>query len=212
MNWRRGLLLAGIHLAMGGTLVVWQEVRDWSRQIGHSSPKTTAPLRLTAWQETEQAVPFDPCNGGYVCYWVTPQFQVVSAADFPVEGITGWFLPCPAPWSVAGILHRGYRNESSRSVALLVAASFCALVPIQWFLIGAFPLTRPRWWWLEPGAIITIWTVVAFVMVLFPGARDLPQFPLIFAELGWLYWVGLLVWKGLRSGWRLIVRKPIAIG
>jgi hypothetical protein len=211
MNWRRGLLLAGIHLVVAWILVGWQEAGDWSSRSSNAGPKTTATLRLTAWQEGEQAVPFDPCNGGYVCYWVTPQYQVVSVADFPAVAISGWFLPCPPPWTLAGILRRGSSNVS-RSEALLVAASLCALVPLQWFLIGAFPLIRPRRWWLEPGAIITVWTVVAFVMVLIPGTRDIANFPMLVAVLGWIYWLALLVWKGFRTGWRLVMPKPAAAG
>ena len=40
MNWRRGLLLAGIHLVVAGTLIVWMEARD--AQFLRDSQESTA--------------------------------------------------------------------------------------------------------------------------------------------------------------------------
>jgi hypothetical protein len=78
------------------------------------------------------------------------------------------------------------------------------LIAILWFLIGGFPLVRPRHWWWEPGAFITLCTLAAFVLVLIPGIRELSPFLMLFAVLAWLFWFGLLVWKALKLAWRLV--------
>ena len=92
------------------------------------------------------------------------------------------------------------------------AVGLCALVFVQWLLVGGFPLILPRRWWWEPGAMITIFTLITFAMVLIPGVREVSEFAAFFALLAWLWWFGLLVWTGLRSGWRLIRRtKPQAV-
>jgi hypothetical protein len=74
------------------------------------------------------------------------------------------------------------------------------LIPIQWLLIGGFPLIHPRNWWAEPGAFITLWTLLAAVLVLV--SDWLYEFPLLFAAITWFWWFALLLLKPLRFLWR----------
>jgi hypothetical protein len=81
------------------------------------------------------------------------------------------------------------------------------LIAVQWTLVGGLPLIRPRRWWLEPGAFITICAVPAFVFVLIPPVEEAALFPASFAALAWLWWFGLLVWKTVRFGWSLLAHS-----
>jgi len=82
-----------------------------------------------------------------------------------------------------------------------VAAGLGALIALQWFLIGGFPLIHPRQWWWEPGAFITVVTAAAFVLVVVPGIRETVPFLMLFAALAWLDWFGLVAWRSFRAGW-----------
>jgi hypothetical protein len=206
MNWRRGLFLASIHLVVAGTLVAWQEAENWHRERGAATSPLLAVVHAAAWQEQNQAVPFDPCNGGTVCYWETPQHLVISRADFPVAIISAWEMPCPTRWSLAGILATQFGRDTLKT-EMGTAVGLCALVFVQWLLVGSFPLILPRQWWWEPGAMITISTLITFAMVLIPAVRYEAEFAAFFALLAWLWWFTLLLWTALRSSWRLLSRQ-----
>lgn len=205
MNWRRGLLLAGIHLVVAGTLVTWQESRLWHQERGAVDSLLVPTVHAAMWQEGEQTVPFDPCNGGYVCFWERPQHLVASEANPLVYAVTAWGIPCPTQWTLEGMLASHF-GRSSWKTDVGSAVGFCMLVFIQWLLVGGFPLIHPRRWWWEPGAMITVFTVIAFALVPFSVYLDLVTFPLVFAWLGWLWWFILLVLTALRAGWRMV--KP----
>lgn len=101
MNRRRGFLLAGIHLAVAAVFISWEMDRASNRQTLPSA----ANLTPAVWQETESNVPFDPCHGkGYVDYFISPQQRLVQIDNLPAWALTGWSLPCPGSWSLAGML------------------------------------------------------------------------------------------------------------
>lgn len=214
-------MLAGIHLAVVVPLILMTEVRDAqflrdraestaeaqreeaSKALASASP---APAKEDAEQEAV-TVNFSPC-----AMWThyPPQDYVVQFANLPAFVLTQWRVPCPSRWSLSGMLGAGstwpqtplslvWQKQVDLGLALLIA--------IQWFLVGGFPLIRPRRWWWEPGAFITLCTVAAFVLVLIPGIGALSKLPMLFALPAWLFWFGLLVWKGLRLGWRLAARR-----
>jgi hypothetical protein len=203
MNWRRGLLLAGIQLVIAGTLIAYQEVDYWRHESGSSVTHSAARIQLADWQESD-TVTFDPCNGGVVDHWLSPPEEVVSFANIPASAITGWVAPCPSRWTLAGILRAAHKSDGVH-IEPLVASGMCALVPLQWFLVGGFPFIRPRKWWQEPGAFITLCTCAAFVLLLFARVWEFYAVPALMAAFVWLYWFGLLVWKTLRSCWRRLI-------
>jgi hypothetical protein len=204
MNWRRGLLLAGIHLAVAVPLILSLEARDAkylrNRHISVSPPVQTSQ---PAAQEGE-TVSFSPC-GMWVHY--PPQTVIVNFANIPAFILTGWQMECPPHWSLSGRLHADWKHrtiESQRQVNI----GLVILIAIQWILVGSFPLRKPVRWWEEHGIIITLCTVASGLLVQIPndGYDALPTAPMLIAGLIWFWWFGLLVWKTLRSGWWLAKR------
>lgn len=82
------------------------------------------------------------------------------------------------------------------------------MIALQWFLVGAFPLSQPRNWWAEPGAFITVCTVIAFGILLIRPINDLARLPARLAMFAWFWWFALLVWKSIRFTWRRVTTKP----
>jgi hypothetical protein len=207
MNWQRGLLLAGIHLVVAGTFMVWEEAHIAQFFENHSIPHEqhfNEPGQPSE-PEGERAY-IDPCKMS-VTY--SSQTKIVQFANLPSAALIEWPSICPDRWSLAGLLHLSRWQPSIAGIRRF-DFTFACLIPLQWFFIGGFPLVRPRRWWWESGAFITLCTLAAFVMELIPVVREFSELPMLFALLAWLWWFGLLVWKTLRSGWRLAMtmHKP----
>jgi len=151
---------------------------------------------------------FDPC---LMTFHYPPEPKIVRLANLPASALTEWRLVCPANWSLSGIMHGSGWPPTPTTIAAQqrVDLVFGLLIAFQWFLVGGFPLNQPKRWWWEPGAFITACSIAAFVLVLIPGIRELSQLPALLAGLGWLYWLGLLVWVSLRSGWRSVLRNRV---
>lgn len=190
--------MAGIHLAVAGSLMVWLEVEIAQHRKSPVSDSAKT-IQTDAGQEGEAiSFTFDPCT-----MWVhyPPQTYILQLANLPSATLIEWPSICPDRGFLAGMLHLRIWPPSI-GAEWRFDFTFGLLIPLQWFIVGGFPLIRPRHWWWEPGAFITICAVVAFVLVLIPGIRELSRLPMLFAALAWLFWFGLLVWKGLRAGWR----------
>lgn len=209
MNWRRGLLLAGIHLVIAASILIWQEAQVWPMLKTEAIPAQDSALRQIIWQEGD-TLTLNPCDGGFIDGTTAPQEIIAGAANLPVALMTGWHEPCTASPQLTSIVE-GRLGGRTRKSEFWIVFILCAMAAIQWFLVGGFPLIQPRRWWWEPGAFITLCTAAAFVLVLIPGVRDLSKVPSFFALFAWLYWFGLLVWKVLRSGWRLIAHRTALI-
>ena len=218
MNWRRGLLLAGINLAVAVPMILMMEARDQkdaltqeeimsktAREYVPRPPEPPTPQPVEAKPEqAEETVTFDPCG-----MWVRYRAQevVVQAADMPSVALAGWDDVCPAHWSLAGRL-RGKMTwpptplwmETQRKID----AGLCLFIVMQWFLMGGFPLVRTQKWWADPGAFITACAVLACAIALIPVIDDIARLPVLLAMLAWFWWFGLLVWKTLQFGWRMI--------
>ena len=196
--------MAGVHLAVAGALILWMEARD--EKYRESGKIYSATSQQQAVVQGGEAVSFDLC-GMIVDYSI--QEKIIGLANFPAVNLTGWHLFCPPAWTVAGMLHikfYSYKPTTERQVDF----GLLLLISIQWFLIGGFPLIKPKRWWWEPGAFITLCTVIAFILVLIPWIYVLSGLPMLCAMLAWLYWFGLLVWKMLRGGWwltKLAIRR-----
>jgi hypothetical protein len=129
--------------------------------------------------------------------------------------LSGWNSDCPARWTVAGLIGIDARHHTlTKEIASSVA--FSLLIAVQWLVLGGLPLVQPRRWWLEPGACNTVCTVVE-VLLLTIGtliaaigtegvlvAAGLLAFLLLLVVLfTWLVWLALLLWKTIKSGWKL---------
>ena len=93
MNWRRGLLLAGINLAVAMPLVLWAESMDaaFMRDREHYAPKAAAVGSPTAESDEgsnaqTESVSFDPCH---MIVELSTQERVLIGANkssLPVSG------------------------------------------------------------------------------------------------------------------------------
>jgi hypothetical protein len=214
MNWRRGLLLAGINLAAAVPMVCLLAARDAEflrdREQTELTPKAQVSVailnrrnaaRMVRTQE-EQIVGFNPCE-----LWdhYPAQMFVVQFGNLPAFILTQWRVDCPPEWSVAaalGVHVAGRISEENFKAMRRVDLALCLLIAIQWFLIGSFPLVRPERWWAEPGAFITACTVVASIIALAPVVDGLAKLPALVAFFGWMWWLGLLIWKPVHLAWQ----------
>jgi hypothetical protein len=221
MNWRRGILLAGINLAVAVPLIVMLEARDvaymrehYADHADHAPPAWIAsdPVLKNAPSGKEgQSVGFDPCAMWGAHY--PPEELIAPTANFPAMTISGWRQLCPPRWTLAGRLNVGYSwgpLPSTLTAWREVDWGFGLLIALQWILVGGFPLTRPNRWWAEPGAFITCCAVIGFVLVLIRPIEGLARLPASLAAFAWLWWFGLLVWKGGQLLWRLMTRRRLA--
>jgi hypothetical protein len=214
MNWRRGLLLAGIHLAVAVPLIVMLEARDEAYMREHYGPprraaEGPAPTSASSGEEG-QTIALDIIDLCKMSVHYPPEQRVPTSVELPAAIISGWQQVCPPRWTLAGGLNVGYswlQSPSTIPSRRKVDWGFGLLVAIQWFLVGGFPLTRPKRRWLEPGAFITICAVLAFGLVLISPIRELSLLPASSAVLAWFWWFGLLLWKCARSGLRFIASR-----
>lgn len=197
MKWRRGLLLAAIHLSIAVPVIVQQSVQDWPRAARSSGPDAGARIERVGWQES-QTVGFDPCNGGLIDGEIPPMELAVAAGNLPVMETAGWPGLCPNRSRVVGFAARWFGSGSGRSRAAAPAILGVAIV-VEWLVVGGVPLIVPRRWWREPGAFVTACTVVAVPVAAIPLTDGFTGIPAFGAMVGWVWWFGLLVWRVV--GW-----------
>jgi hypothetical protein len=222
MNWRRGILLAAINLAIAAPLIMSAEHRDAAYVRDYYVPpkaaEASALVPNPVADPKNEGVSFSMCNMTDEFDW--PE-RVVISANAPAFAITGWRRFCPAPWQIAGMLQLSSLERpapSSMAAQREVDLSLSLLIPLQWFLVGAFPLTRPRKPWIEPGISITICTALSAALFLitrphysFGLLPDLGGLPAAFAGLVWFWWFGLLLWKLARFTWKWTARHLVRV-
>ena len=218
MNWRRGLLLAAINVAIAAPLLSWQVANRLAALKTVSQHRASSTFQLVAFQEqdSDQTVAFDPCQ---MWYYIDPVEWLPSRVNLPVAIVTGWPDPCPARWMLFSILQSGQKHNT-RGLYISMVAGFSILAAIQWWLVGSFPLRRPKRWWGEPGAFITACACSGGIPVLIFAAihywiegNEFARTPEpisawaaltgVLALLAWLWWLALLIWKAPRHTWRL---------
>jgi tellurite resistance protein TehA-like permease len=69
------------------------------------------------------------------------------------------------------------------------------MIALQWFLVGGFPLRQSNRWWDEPGAFITANNFIAACIAIIPVIDGLARLPGLMAFVGWVWWLGLILWK-----------------
>ena len=212
MNWRRGLLLAGINLIAAVPLIVSVELRDAAYVRDYYVPRNSAaeiPAAVPSPtpEPKDEGVSINFCN-------VTDEFslqeQIVIGGNEPAFALTGWRRFCPARWQLSGILHTdglAPPTPSSMAVQRKVDIGLFLSIALQWILVGGFPLRRPQKPWREPGMFITICAVLSGALVFIPAVAELARLPALFAAFAWFWWFGLLMWKCIRSGWRWTARR-----
>jgi hypothetical protein len=222
MNWRRGLVLAGINVAIAVPMISilaardLQARREWKQRssvgeapwIDSSGEFSVAPTRIVRAQE-EQTVTFSPCE-----LWasIPVQESVVQSGNLPAAIVSQWRVECPPRWSVArmlGVNDSGFLSDVNFRAMRRVDVALCLLIAAQWFLIGGLPLVQPKRWWSEPGAFITVCTAIGSAIALIPVVDVFGRLPVLIAFFGWLLWAGLLIWMPVRWAWQSTLgRRP----
>jgi len=215
MQWRRGLLLAGIHLAIAVPLILVLQARDaeYLRDRERGALLVSFQKKPAAGPDAdspERSIELNPCS-----LW--PHYPVahvvVTAANLPAVALTGWRMDCPAPWTLSGRLHidgihgiTGSWIVAERRVDIGLGIAVVAL----WLLVGSFPLIRPKVWWVEPGICITACAAMRGALALVPMMGEIAQFSALLAFLGWYWWMGLCIWKPVRFLLRVATRRMVA--
>jgi hypothetical protein len=182
-QWRRGLVLVGIHLAICVPLILWEEARAWDYV---RSQENWRPDPAPAVQpEDGETVGFNPCAMWYATS--LPQ-RIIGLGELPAAVVSGWREPCPSRWTLAGRFGAGWPNHDSRRREVESSICLCGLIALQWVLVGGFPLIHPRKRYWEPGVLITICACTGILVLLAPFI--------------WLYWLALLLWRLLQGGYR----------
>ena len=212
MNWRRGLLLAGINLAVAIPLMFLLHAQDvaWFRDRAQHVPQPpvveTPPAASSQTSDArEDTIAFNPCSMTGI---FTLEEGIVVDANMPVFVLTAWRSPCPASWTLSGRLHAhdpGTFEPSSLAAQRKVDAGMLLLMILQWLVLGAFPMKGPRSW-REPGMFITLCSVLAAILF-FIHLEDLARLSGVFVALTWLWWLCLAVWRLIRPSWRRFARR-----
>ena len=209
MNWRRGVLLAAIHLTVAVVVIVRTE---WSYWPYIRSERVRVPVVLPPTATAEEAMETNlyPCDEGSIIDRAAPPREiVVGAANMPAVLLVGWHEPCAQPSALDNVVEKRYGR--TRKAEILILTIQCTVFGVWWFLVGGFPLVRPRRWWLEPGAFITACTIpIGLASLLIPDGfafrvlivHPAAMIPAMIAMLGWLWWFGLLIWKIFRGAIR----------
>jgi hypothetical protein len=196
MNWRRGLLLAGINLAIAVPGLVQESVQFWQQTGRHSPP--TSRIEYVMFQE-EGPISLDPCNWFDLGHsrWI----EVGGLVNLPIALMTDWHDPCLTRTRLGRLVVRvvGTRNHPAE---VIDSACLVMLLCIQWLLVGGFPLVHPKRWWLEPGAFITLSGSTAAALALVPISDHLARIPAVFAGLAWIWYFALLLWKPVHLAWQ----------
>ena len=148
------------------------------------------------------AVPLDPCH--WFDLGISQLEEVSAFANLPTALLTGWHESCLTRTALGRVIRRiiGARNHRAEIAGCTI---LCALVLIQWVLVGGLPLLRSKQWWLEPGAFITTAAVIGAALTLIPNIYPLARIPMVFAGFGWLWWFGLLLWIPIHKAWQSTV-------
>jgi hypothetical protein len=214
MNWRRGILLAGIHLAVAVPLIVMHEMRDeaFIREyyVSPAAQPSKSASGATSTDDEEATVALDPCT---MIFDYSTRYLVEESLEPFAVALSGWHRVCPPRWSLAGRLKINYdwlQSPSTIPSRRMVGLGFGVLVGVQWIFFGGLPLIRPKRWWAEPGAFITCCSVASFGIVLYPPIEELARLPVLLAAVAWLWWFGLLLWTVARISWRRMTCRRVA--
>jgi hypothetical protein len=198
MKWRRGLLLAGVNLAIATPGVVLDSREFWQYTGDDTARSQISRVEYVVFQENVP-VSLDPCNWFDIGH--SRLIEVGGFANLPTTLITGWHDPCLTKTPLGRLVRRvvGARNHP---VEVVDCVCLAALLCIQWLLVGGIPLVRPNRWWLEPGAFITACATIAGALAIIPITYSFARIPELFAGLAWLWYFGLLLWKPVHLAWQ----------
>lgn len=194
MNWRRGLLFAVVNVVIATPLVFWQEA-----ERSHLRGTGTSFFFLSA----------ESAEGQVEILWISPQENIVGIVNVPATILAGWQLQprtrlySPPPrYTLAGVAHSVY-GTATITAQVVTALGFISLIFVQWLLIGARPLVRPKHWCFEPAALITICAAVSVcLLALLHGG--IYRLPLLAAYAAWLFLICTALLRAAKLVWKSI--------
>ncbi len=205
MNWRRGLLLAVINLAVAIPVVLWADslVAAHAAEMREREQHARTVTQPSSGQSV--ALSFDPCTT--IDEYSAKENVLISANPIAIT-LTDWRAPCPGRWTLAGMLHAdGWAySPSAQRTQRKVDAGLLLLIALQWFLLGAFPIKGPRRW-REPGMFITICSTLGIALAFIPLVENVAKLPALIALLAWLWWIAFALWRAIRSTYRWAARR-----
>jgi hypothetical protein len=211
MNWRRGILLAAINLAVAIPLVLLAEAGDKAylrvSSVGAEAKMILVGAPTQATELNDQVVP------SWICSGLTDyphEEDILRLTNMPAFVLAGWRMVCPPSWSLSGIMKVKKWGEPTPAWAAAERKTdigFLLFIALQWILVGGLPFRNAPRWWLEPGMFITLCAVISLALFLVPPDQLLSRFCAIFAFFAWLWWFALLVWKLAHSGWKWTTRR-----
>ncbi len=198
MNWHRGLLLAGINVAIAMPGVVRESMQFWQNTAGSVARASPSRVEYVMFQEGVP-ISLDPCNWSDLGH--SRLIEVGGFANLPTALLTGWHDPCLTQTRLGRLSARvvGGRNHSAEVLDCLCLA---ILISTQWLLVGGLPIIQPKRWWLEPGALITASAAIAAALAIIPITQSLARIPALFAGLAWLWYLALLLWVPVHLAWQ----------
>ena len=229
MRLRRGLVYGAFHLGVAVGLLYWQEAPFWDYIPSVPTTPKGVPHEMAVQSAdegpSEDRAPVNPCEAAAVSERPTSSPERILAVDnLPIALITGWHLPCSEPSRLDKLIqaHYGFTRKSEQVTGGLIAA----LALVLWFFVGGNPLMRKRFrhWYTEPGQFMTLCTLVSmlllglgwliariaphvpdkvteYVVELADMVTQVAALPMVFALVGWAWWVGLLIytrWRAMR--------------
>lgn len=209
MRWRRGVLLAAIHLAVAVPIVSLQEVPYWHFLDASISANAKPSLRRVTFQD-EQTITIDPCDWIWDGEISDPEL-VVQAANLPVVVVTGWHRPCDTRSRLTRWASKVYGTKTRQAdIASIVCLAM--LIGFQWVIVGGFPLRSPCRWWAEPGIFITLCTVGGVGILLVPAFDRLGSRIVALLMIGsWFWWLGLLVTRAGKWTWQSTLGRGVRL-
>jgi len=193
-------------------IVVSLEINEAAmlRQRQAQSDKAANPIPTTSIPSSEtinDTFTLDLCH---MTDQYSPHEEMMLTANPIAAVITGWRNPCPPRWTVSGMLISTLwtpPTPASFARQQIVDVIFLILLVIQWLLMGGFPLRPHPGLLRDPAFFITAFTIAAAALSLIPQIGSVATIPSLFAFITWLWWLSLLAWKLLRSGWNGIADR-----
>jgi len=114
MNWRRGVALASIHLAMAALVIFRTEAGYWPA-IRSERVRVAVALPPSATAAELMESNFHPCDeGGIIDRPASPGDIVVGAANMPPILLVGWHEPCAQPSALDAVARRNMAEHAGQ--------------------------------------------------------------------------------------------------
>jgi hypothetical protein len=199
MNWKRGLVVAAINLALAVPIIVIDESRDSNYQRSVQQPsKQFRPVLLQ-----DDTVGFDLKT---LNFYLPPPVRIVQMTNLPASILSGWHNPAHSRFTVAGAAEAIFGGVNRRS-AVFTATGFLVLLFAQWLILASRPIVHPSRRWLEPTIFITTCAFLALGALALEGLYAVPMMAVM---VTWFVLLVLGVVRSAKAIWTVARRLRVA--